>query len=413
MPRIAYTMSRFPKVSETFVADEIAAVADRGFDVEILPLIHHHDDITHPQAAALEQRAHYIQPWSPAALGALAWWLVRAPGPTLRTVARLIRGNAGSRGFLLRSLALLPQAAWFARFCQRSGVEHVHAHFATHATTNAWVIHQLTGLPYTFTAHAHDIYVDTTFLDEKIRSSERAVAISEYGRGRMIACAPDLADRIVVIHLGVDLSLAEAVRTRVASEATADDDSSAGGTRQLLCVARLDATKGHTVLLDALERLRTDGHDVHLTLIGEGDLRADIESRIQELGLTDRVTMLGYRTHDEVLEAMARSDVVVAPSIETSSGDAEGIPVTLMEAMAIGTPVVATVTAGVPELITDGVGGVLVPQRDADALAAAVAGLLDDPGLADRLSDAAARAVAESFARDAVVDELVTLFAAT
>ena len=400
-------MSRFPKVSETFVADEIVAVADRGFDVEILPLIHHHDDVTHPQAAALEQRARYVRPWSPAALGALAWWLVRSPGTTVRTVGRLVRGNARSRGFLLRSLALLPQAAWFARFCQRTGVEHVHAHFATHATTNAWVIHQFTGIPYTFTAHAHDIYVDTTFLDEKIRASERAVAISEYGRNRMVACAPDLADRIVVIHLGVDLSLAESVRDRASgdasttdastTDASATDASATDRTLELLCVARLDATKGHAVLLDAVQRLRGDGRDVHLTLIGEGDLRADIEARIASLDLTDNVTMLGYRTHDQVLEAMARSDVVVAPSIETSSGDAEGIPVTLMEAMAIGTPVVATVTAGVPELLTDGVSGLLVPQRDAGALAAGIASLLDEPALATRLSDA-------------VVDELVQLF---
>jgi len=402
--RIAYTMSRFPKVSETFVADEIAAVEQRGLDVEILPLVHHHDPVTHPTAARLEARARYVSPWSPAALGALAWWLVRHPATTLRTIGTVLAGTARSPRFLVRTVALLPQAAWFARHCQDAGVTHVHAHFATHATTNAWLIQRLTGIPYSFTAHAHDIYVDTTFLGRKICDSAVAVVISEYGRDRMVACAPDCASRIQVLHLGVDLTEATARRER-RSTRTVEPDRAA----QVLCVARLDATKGHATLLAAVDQLTRDGRDVEVTLIGEGDRRSSIQEQITELGLGDRVRLLGARTHEQVFDAMEAADVVVSASVESADGDAEGIPVTLMEAMAIGVPVVATRTAGVPELVTDGESGVLVDQHDAAGLAAAIAGLLDDPDRARRLADGATRRVAESFDRDRVVDELVDL----
>ncbi len=404
MARIAYTMSRFPKVSETFVADEIAAVEQRGLDVEILPLVHHHDPVTHPTAARLEARARYVRPWSPAALGALAWWLGRHPSRTLRAVWTVLAGTARSPQFLVRTIALLPQAAWFARHCQDTGVTHVHAHFATHATTNAWMIQRLTGIPYSFTAHAHDIYIDTTFLDRKICDSAVAVVISEYGRERMVACAPGCASRIQVLHLGVDLTEATARRERRAARRVERDRAT-----QLLCVARLDATKGHPTLLAAVDRLVRDGRDIELTLIGEGDERSAIEARIAELGLGDRVRLLGARTHEQVFDAMEAADVVVSASVESADGDAEGIPVTLMEAMAIGVPVVATRTAGVPELVTDGESGVLVDQHDAAGLAAAIAGLLDEPDRARRLAEGAARRVAESFDRDRVVDQLVEL----
>ncbi len=404
MARIAYTMSRFPKVSETFVSDEIAAVRDRGVEVDILPLIHHRDPVTQPTAARLETEAHYVRPWSPAALGALARWLIRHPVRTLGAVAGALAGTARSPGFLVRTAAVIPQAAWFARHCDRVGVTHVHAHFATHATTNAWLIRRLTGIPYSFTAHAHDIYVDTTFLERKVCDSAAVVAISEYGRNRMVACAPDCADRIRVVHLGVDLAEASLRRARRARRTHHAD-----GPARLLCVARLDPTKGHSVLLDAVATLGRDGRDVELTLIGEGDQRPAIEAQVVRLGLAPRVRLLGARTHDEVFDLMEEADVVVSASVESPDGDAEGIPVTLMEAMAIGVPVVATRTAGVPELVVDGETGILVDQHDARGLADAIARLLEDPELAGRLAAGATERVGESFDRDRVVDELLEI----
>ena len=404
MARIAYTMSRFPKVSETFVADEIAAVEARGVQVEILPLVHHRDPVTHSTGARLESRAHYVRPWSPRAIGALLWWLLRHPTTTTRTLATVVAGTARSPRFLLRSVALLPQAAWFARHCDSVGVTHVHAHFATHATTNAWVIRQLTGIPYSFTAHAHDIYVDTTFLGRKICDSTTAVVISEYGRDRMAAVAPECTERLRVLHLGVDLTEADRRRAR---RVPADRDRDPDRPARLLCVARLDPTKGHLYLLDAVSSLVRDGRRVELTLIGEGPDRPIVEQRISDLGLGGTVRLLGARSHDQVFDAMEAADVVVSASVEAASGDAEGIPVTLMEAMAIGVPVVATRTAGVPELVSDGTSGVLVPQRDPAALARAVAGLLDDPDRSARLADGAATQVRASFDREVVVDELL------
>ena len=202
----------------------------------------------------------------------------------------------------------------------------------------------------------------------------------------------------------MNLTEATARRERRAARIPGPDHAA-----RLLCVARLDTTKGHATLLDAVDRLVRDGRDVELTLIGEGEERSAIEARVAELGLGTRVRLLGARPHEQVFDAMEAADVVLSASVEAADGDAEGIPVTLMEAMAIGVPVVATRTAGVPELVTDGECGVLVDQHDATGMAAAIAGLLDDPDRARRLADGAARRVAESFDRDQVVDQLVEL----
>ncbi|MBM3662640.1 MAG: glycosyltransferase family 4 protein [Actinobacteria bacterium] len=398
-------MSRFPKVSETFVIDEITAVEQRGVSVEILPLIHHRDPVAHPAAIPLEARAHYIRPWSPAAIGALIWWFVRHPGRTARAIATALAGNRASVGFLIRTAALIPQAAWFARWCATNSVEHVHAHFATHAATNAWLIWRLTDIPYSFTAHAHDIYVDTTFLDRKIHDASAVIAISEYGRDRLAAIAPAEADLIHVVHLGVDLSDARNRRNRRRL-----NRRDLQGPARVLCVARFNATKGHDVLLDALALLVSNGTDAELTLIGDGELRPAIEEQVERLGLSGSVRFLGPRSHDDVFNAMESADVVVSASVETPDGDAEGIPVTLMEAMAIGVPVVATRTAGVPELITDEVSGLLVDQRDAVALAESIRRILGDAQLADRLTSAAAVSVEESFDREEVVSDLLETF---
>ena len=180
--RLAYLMSRFPKATETFILYEILELERLGHRVEIFPLVLHREGTLQPGAVELVQRAHDIRPVSPEVLRAQVHWLRRRPRRYVGAWAAAIRGNIRSPRFLLRALVAVPLGATFARRMETLRIDHIHAHWATHPALAAYVAAKLTGLPYSFTAHAHDIYVDRAMLDEKIRAARFVVTISEQNR---------------------------------------------------------------------------------------------------------------------------------------------------------------------------------------------------------------------------------------
>ena len=385
--RVGYIMSAFPTVTETFILFEILELERTGLDIEIFPLRSRGDETSHPEAAPLVRRTHYARLASTTTLGAQAHWLRRDPRAYLAAWWHALRGNARSPSFLLRAAVVVPLAARFAREMEASGVTHVHAHWATHPALAANVIHRLSGLPYSFTAHAHDIYVDRTMLEEKIRDAGFVVTISDFNRdllGRLYG--PWAAAKTSVIRCGVDLN---AFAPRPARDAAAPFTIS--------CIAGLREKKGQIHLVDAMGILRAGGLDVRCVLVGDGELRGLIEARIAALGLEECVTLLGHRSREEVSEVLRGSDAMVLPSITTDDGDMEGIPVALMEALATEVPVVASSLSGIPELVEDGVTGLLVPEGDAAAIAAAVRRIRDDPGEAARMAAAGRERVLEAY----------------
>jgi colanic acid/amylovoran biosynthesis glycosyltransferase len=383
---VAYLMSRFPKISETFILYEILELERLGLRVEVFPLIREPAQTIHAEAREIVERAHYSTFFSLPVLLAQAYWLGKRPLAYLRAWWQALRGNLGTPSFLARALALVPQAALFARQMQELGVEHLHAHYATHPALTAYVIRELTGLPYSFTAHAHDIYLERPMLDEKIRRAAFVVTISRYNRELLRSLYGDEAARkTVVIHCGVDPAIFQPQERAPKQHFT------------MVCVASLQDYKGHPYLIEACAQLKARGVDFRCLLIGQGEDRPQIEAQIERLKLQEQVLVLGPQPRDQVSAHVAAADVVVLPSIVTSYGKQEGIPVALMEALAAAKPVVATAISGIPELIQHERSGLLVPERDATALAEALLRLHDDPELGRRLGAAGRETVLREF----------------
>lgn len=391
--RVAYVMSRFPKISETFILFEMAAVEAEGATVELFPLIRERVDVIHPEAREFLDRMHYETVVSPRVLRSNLWWVRHAPRRYFGALGAVLRGTYRSWNFLLGGLAAFPKVAHYAREMDELGVDHVHCHFANHPALAGFVIHRLTGIPYSFTAHGSDLHVDRTMLADKVREASFVATISEYNRDLIAeTCGTDApVDHVHVIHCGVD--------TEVFAPRPAEpyDTGSAETAIRIVCVGTLHEVKGQQYLLRACAELLRRSVAVRCVLVGDGPDQPMLESLIGELGLGEVVTLAGRRTRDEIADEIARSDVLVAPSVPTSGGKREGIPVVLMEAMASGRPVVASRLSGIPELVEDGVGGLLVEPFDVMQLADALEQLAADRDLRERLGRRARERVVVEF----------------
>jgi colanic acid/amylovoran biosynthesis glycosyltransferase len=284
----------------------------------------------------------------------------------------------GSVNFLVGGLGIFPKVVHVARLMAAEDVDHVHCHFANHPALAGFLIHRLTGIPYSFTAHGSDLHVDRRMLCEKVAESAFVVPISQYNRDLIAReCGDRHRDKLIVIHCGVDTAV---FRPEDPDDARDDDRF------RIICVGTLHEVKGQRFLVEACRLLAHEGVDVECRLVGAGaDARA-LQERIQALGLADRVHLTGERTRPQIAELLRRSDVLVTPSVPTRKGKREGIPLVLMEAMASGVPVVASRISGIPELIEDGVSGLLVPPGEPAALALALGRLHDDEQLRRRLA---------------------------
>ncbi len=385
--KVAYLMSRFPKISETFVLYEIVELERMGFRIEIFPLIREREAVVHAEAAPLVQRAYYSRPFEPKVLAAQAYWLRRDPKRYLATWAAVLGGNARSPKFLARAVVATAQAAYMAQRMLELDVEHIHAHFATHAALAAYVAHRLTGIPYSFTAHADDIYTDQAMLDAKIRRASFVATISAYNRRFLIGKYGQAAEtKVLVNYCGVNTSVFEPRPALPQRELFV-----------MTCVARLEEKKGHRYLIDACARLRDAGLKFRCRLIGDGELRPDLEAQIARLDLGQHVELLGRKPQNEVQALLADSDVMVLPSITTADRRQEGIPIALMEAMATALPVVSTRISGIPELIEHSRSGLMVPERNAEALANALRLLIQNPAIGRSLGLAGRATVLQTF----------------
>jgi colanic acid/amylovoran biosynthesis glycosyltransferase len=402
-PRIAYVMSRFPKVTETFVLNEILTVERLGEPVRIQPLLQERGGTVQPGAADLVARAHFL-PWlSPAIVGSQLWYLRHQPRRYLRTLGRVLLGTAGSLNFTVGALGILPKVVHAARQMEAAGIEHVHCHFASHPALAGYVVHELTGIPYSFTAHGSDLHVDRHMLPQKVATAAHVVTVSAYNRDLIVReCGSEVADRLHVVHTGVDTEL---FRPRSASRVDTPRDRAL----RVVCVGTLHEVKGQHVLIEAVALLTRQGVPVHLLLVGDGPWRERLRRAAETAGVTDRVRFAGATDRDGVRAALADADVVAAPSVPTRAGKREGIPVALMEAMACGLPVVASHLSGIPELVEDGTAGLLVPPGDASALAAALHRLARDPALRARLGAAGRRRVVAEFDLERNVRHLLEL----
>lgn len=414
---IGVVVSRFPTVTETFILREIREMERQGQPVRLVPLLRDDPPVVHDDARPWIGRAHFTPFLSWEILESNREALFADPRKYLSVLAALVRGMAGSPGFLIRSLALFPKAVHLARRLEREGIRHVHAHFATHPLTVAWIMSRLSTLSFSVTAHAHDIFVDRTFLGEKLGAASFVRVISDFNRRYLLSMLPELdADKVRVVHTGVDVARYADGPSAPSGSGRGDPPArrEAGGEVErasplVLTVASLRPYKGLPVLLDACRHLRDSGVDVRVEVAGDGPLREELERRAARAGLADRIRFLGAVPERRVPELLSRASIFVLPSVPQEDGQMEGIPVALMEAMAAELPVVTSELSGIPELVEHGVTGILLMPGDAEALARAVRSLLEAPDRARALGRRGREKVREDFAIDRCVARLVEL----
>lgn len=396
--RVAYIVSRFPKLTETFVLYEALALRDLGAEIHIFPLVPHEEAVAHPEIESLKENVH-IEPLASASVaGATLRLALLSPIRFARSLASLVRGSGGSAGHFARGLAVFPRACWIARQLKSGRFDHIHAHFANHPALAARLVHDLTKVPYSFTAHGSDLHRDPRGLRTKVEASSFTVAISEYNKRFILdRTGDDLASRIDVLFCGADLARFQSQSSSSEEQAPGSADGSAEGPFKIACVAALREVKGHTHLLAAIETARGRGFDVECELAGDGPLRAQLEGEIQRRGLGESVRMLGPCQRDEIRALLERSDAIALTSILDSSGRREGIPVSLMEGMAAGLPVISSRLSGIPELVTHGESGLLAEPGDEAGLAEAIETLASDPALRVRMGRAGRARVERDF----------------
>ncbi|MBN1565448.1 MAG: glycosyltransferase family 4 protein [Anaerolineae bacterium] len=411
-PKVAYMMSRFPKITETFVLYEMIAVEKAGVDIEIYPLMREHTTVMHPEAPPLVARAHFLPFISLDIVRSNLQFMLRKPRAYWGTLLTALRATWGSRRYFVGILAFFPKTVHMARLMADDGITHIHAHFASHPTAAAYIIHHLTGIPYSFTAHGSDLHREKRMLCEKLNAARFAVTISQYNYETMITtCGAHMVDRLMIIHCGVDTNaFAPEPTTNEASAAThsaASDDTSLN----IACIGTLHEVKGQSYLIEACQRLHERGIPFECHLIGDGEDRAMLETKVAQANMTDQVTFHGYLTHDGVTRLVKQADVVVTPSVPSNDGRREGIPVATMEAMACGVPVVASRLSGIPELVDDGETGILVEPRDVTGIADALQQLAQDEPRRQRLGYAGRAKIMREFSLSANAETLARLFA--
>jgi glycosyltransferase involved in cell wall biosynthesis len=350
-----------------------------------------------PDRRHLLERTLEPRLFSPAIAAAAVRELARSPLRVARAVGRLRESR--SRAVLLKNLSVVPKALWLAGYLRTHEVRHVHAHWASTTATLAMVASEVSGVPYSVTAHRWDIAEDN-LLAAKVRSAAFVRAIDRIGAEELAARSRPGQGEIVVLHMGVALSGPPVARELHTPPV-------------VVVPAGLVAIKGHVHLVEAMALLAERGTAVTLEIVGEGAERERIERAIERFGVGDRVVMRGFVTHDELLGELAagRYDIAALASAGTPADAREGIPVALMEALAAGVPAVATRMGGIPELLGDGA-GVLVPERDPAALADAIERLIGDRAFRAATIAAGEERVRTQFAIEPICRELARRFTA-
>jgi glycosyltransferase involved in cell wall biosynthesis len=386
MFKVAYIVSRFPHLPETFILREMNALAAHDFQVELFPLMVQKQALIHPEAAHWLDELHQVRLFSCKCLRANLRMLFRRPGRYLGTFLQVVCFNLPSPKFLLRALFIFPAAVEMAEEMRALAVEHIHAHYATHPALAAWIIGRFTGIPYSISVHAHDIFVNRTMLKQKLAGAVFVRAISQFNKNFLAErYGPKIEQKIAVIHCGIPVDNYQPAQPSESAE------------YRLISVGSLQLYKGHANLMRACALLREQGFAFHCRIVGGGELRVALAEQIGRLGLEEFVELTGPKTEDEVAQLLADSDCFVLPSVVTPNGKMEGIPVVLMEALAGRLPVIASELSGIPELVRNQESGLLVPAGDAAALAAQIVWMQAHPREAAQMAAAGRKLVETEF----------------
>jgi glycosyltransferase involved in cell wall biosynthesis len=399
-PRLAYLVKRFPRLSETFVLNEFLEVRRQGMSVDLYALMDPQEPLVHARAAAVRSEVIYLHD------PGRSWksWRRLFAGAMLQAVAR--PDGLLKVGWALLSAHRTPaslrhaiEGLWLARSLRQRRITHLHAHFAHSPAAVAHLAHLAGGPPFSFTAHAKDLFTTPRrHVERRARAARFVVTCVGANRAYL---EPMLeggsSDRLHVVHHGTDLA-------RFNPHARTPKPG------RIVSVGRLVPKKGYGDVIRALEVLAKRGIPFHWEVFGDGPLLEELRAKIRVAELMSHAELHGSRLQREIVAAYQRAAVFVLAPVVTGDGDRDGIPNVLVEAMACQVPVVSTSVSGIPEIIDDGVDGLLVPPREPAALADAIQRVLEDPGLARSLGMAGRRKVEQQFDIAVNTRTLVQLF---
>jgi len=395
--KVGYVVKRFPRASETFIAQEILGLERRGVEITILALRPNDSEVEHDWLDELQAPIHTYR----SASFSEAW----------RSLQQRSRHSPREREGIHQALLeafdhpqrsgrrYLVEALWIAALAEELGLQHLHAHFANHPAFVAMLAHLIGQIPYSFTAHAKDIYSagpPPELWRAQIRRAAFAVTVSDANRAHLRAVLGSrLATKIHKLYNGVDLD-----RITPGPQPINPADP------RVLFVSRLIEKKGADLLIDAAARLQDSQKPTIFTFVGDGDEAEALRARAAARGISDRVRFTGALPHQQVVGLMASSDLFVLPCRVATNGDRDALPTVLLEAMATGLPCVSTPVNGVPEIVDHGKTGLLVPENDSEALATAIRELLADPARGRAMGAAARRKAEQMFNRESNVGAL-------
>ena len=383
-PAVGYVLRKFPVLSETFILNEILALEAHGVPVQIFSLQRPSDPRFHEDLAKLKASVYYAPEISDlkAVLRQNKLASQRYGQSYRSTFARTLKGTRP------RDYWRFLQACYIANQARRFQLTHIHAHFANYPASVAMLASQISGIPYSFTAHAMDIFkeeVNKKTLAKKITEAKFVATVSEFNKSYLEEIASGQSEKIVRIYNGINLERFSPYGSPSIEPFT------------FLCVARLVEKKGHALLLEACRTLRDNQVPFRCRIVGKGNLRSQLDSFIKDSKLQKEVQLLGPKTQREVLEEFRSSHVSVLPCTTGSDGNKDGLPVSVVEALACGLPVITTPMTGIPEVVQDGHNGFLVADGDATALADAMESVVRDTELFNRLRAQARSSVASRF----------------
>lgn len=381
--RVGYVVSLFPSYDETFILREIAALAERGVPLRIFSLRRRRQAVVQEQARRFVPETRYAAYLlSPEVIGALLRALVRKPETLASFLVLLLRGCWRRPAALVKSLAFVPKAVLFAELARAEGIERLHAHWATYPATAALLMSRLTGIPWGLTCHAHDIFFDPSLLPEKIEAASFVLTCTADNKRHLETLTP-AARKVQIVYHGLDLS-----------RFTPQRHEPHPGPPRVLAVGSLLECKGFDILIAAAGRLRRRGVVLEVTIAGGGPEEAKLREAARAEGVADLVRFTGYLTQQDLLPLYQGADLFVLPAVLEQHW---GIPNVLVESLACGVPVITTALPSLPELVHDGVHGLVARNRDPDDVADKMEALLRDPELRRRLGEAGRCRVRERF----------------
>lgn len=394
--KIAYIVNKFPRLHNTFILNEIVHVTERGNEVSIFSINNSDEKVINQEALSLKDRTFYFEDF-----------LIEHNQYFIRHLFRVVKKLNTHSSFFRRLIAKvliksnrtdIDVAKYYNEFgwkiyalglitkkIQRDEIDIIHAGFANRPATAAMILSELAGAPFSFEAHAYDLFVDFDFSKEKIEKAKKIFTISNYNKQYLIdhlKCPPS---KIVVNRVPINKNCCDKIPDKPRSDSL------------ITSVCRLHPTKGLEYAIEAFKLISQKRQDLRFTIIGGGPLKSQLLEKVAQLSLGDKVTFLGDISNEDAIRFISQSTIMVLPSVIAGNGDRDGIPTALIEAMYLKTPVIGSKISGIPELIEDGINGFLTEPGNVSAIAEKMEKLLSDDSLRIEMGEAAREKVDEAF----------------